>query len=171
MACSQASPGCLNCAIMNLSTTCLSCSAGYFLSGNPAVCVKCNTVQSLCNTCSFNFTVGTGRCTQCVSGYYLNTTDYSCYSCSSNPYVNNSLPTNSCSVCYVNNSMLYCSSCAPKYYTSNGSCLLCSSVILNCDQCGSALTCSVCSIGYLISGSSCFPCTNNYANCLYCNSK
>ena len=155
---------------MNSLTTCLSCDDGYYLTGSPAVCVKCSIVQPLCASCNFSFTSGVGRCSKCVSGYYLNSTDYQCYSCTSSPYANNTLPVNSCSLCYVNNSFLYCSECSSRYYASNGNCLLCSSVLLNCDQCRSAISCSVCATGYLILGSNCIPCSASFANCLYCKS-
>lgn len=151
-------------------TSCLACASGYFLSGNPAVCVACSTVNANCAECSISFASGSGQCTKCKDGFYLNSTDFVCYSCSNSPFLTSSFAAGTCAVCSVSGLTLICAKCTEKYYFSSSVCVSCGTLLPNCATCSSTTVCLACVSGYSLFSGSCVLCNTIFSNCLYCNS-
>ncbi len=128
--------GCTSCS----SSTCFSCSAGYFQ--NNTNCKPCSTG---CSSCSNNYT-----CNGCFTGYYINVYN------NSTAY-NNCLPCNAtfpgCAACSNNYT---CTTCQNGYYQyqynvlqSYNNCISCNSAIPGCQICGGQSSCNQCSSQYI----------------------
>lgn len=149
--------------------TCNECSSGYYIASS--TCVSCSSVVSNCLSCSFKMSGGNGECTQCLAGYFLNSTDKSCYTCSS--FNSLTFPVDSCSNCSLNGLFMVCFACNSGYYLSDQTCLTCSNLQANCRTCNfsSIFNCQSCNNGYLINAiGQCQACSTIYTNCSQCNS-
>ena len=81
---------------------CVSCYSNYYLSGS-FMCVLCSSSILNCQTCS-----SSSSCSQCISGYAINSISHVCDSCSL------SIP--KCSTCY---SKFVCMTCVDQTYFVN----------------------------------------------------
>ncbi|CAG9336157.1 unnamed protein product [Blepharisma stoltei] len=115
-----------NCALVSPDDVCNSCKAGYYQG-----CASCSDLIDGCLTCSND-----GRCSECDSGYHVNT-DFACTRCQDS----------NCNTCDSEGSS--CSLCKEGYYLDSSSCKACSSFNPNCQACSGNDKCTKCGGGYL----------------------
>ena len=185
--CWSCSQNCVNCTN---STFCHQCDIDYFLFNN--TCIKCDPPTYFSNETTI--TTGLGHCyacssisqctnctstgcSQCSSGYYLNSTGIgSCLPCSQNCSIceNSSI----CTQCFSNH-YLYNNSCVdscspPSYYSNEsqlfiqglGHCFDCS-CIEQCTLCNST-GCTNCSLNYFLNSSGAGICQACSQSCQIC---
>ena len=128
-----------------LNGQCLSICPSAFTELN-GTCIPC---PSNCQIC-----LNTSTCTQCATGYFLDSTSLGCVS-----------------DCSTLNTVVM------TFYASQGTCLPCSSSMANCQDCSyqtnNSLQCTGCQSGfYLYQGSCLNPCPvatyNTTTNCIDC---
>ncbi|TNJ27367.1 pVSP [Giardia muris] len=110
-ACSLCDSTCKTCSTS--ATHCDSCDEGYYFDSN--TCTACTDTN--CKTCS------SSACSECKSGYYLDSTDKSCKACSSG-----------CKTCTASS----CSVCLDGFVIASSACLSCSTApggVGNCQTC------------------------------------
>lgn len=159
---------------------CTTCIDKYYTSTG-AACQPCTDIDANCYFCN-----NQGRCTQCLYGYYVNTTTYkcdpqpacsvtNCAQCTTtdgtlcvtcNPYFVISADTRTCAPpASCPNGMTFngaTCACRPGTYSTATACPTCSS---NCLTCSSVSACSSCSPGYYIDSGYCSACGSYCQTC------
>jgi len=143
-----------HCSSCDAQTLCISCPTPYILYNQ--LCIIPCQADNYCLTCD---TSNTFSCTQCITGYVVNSSGY----CVQNAQC--TLPIN-CVACNASG----CTQCISQYYLASSQCVSCSSII-NCSTCNST-GCAQCNSGYILMANqtSCrLNCTDPQAYCANCN--
>ena len=162
-----------NCAACPSTTTCTTCSTGYYLQSS----TQCTICTTNCSTCANGTT-----CTTCTNTTYLNPNDNLCYSTCPTTYFPNTTD-NTCASCVSNcdacSNNSACTTCSSGFFLSNSLCVAtcpttffgntttraCEACGSNCDTCTSNTVCTVCTSPNLLNpvDSSCVAtCPTNY---------
>lgn len=173
--CIACDPNCFQCSS---TTKCSICNQGYFLLSN----YTCSQCQSQCSSCTdansctlcanqtlyYNSTLGyclSGsssncyislngtRCSQCMPGYYLNSS-FLCIEVSSSQLISG------CQVYSVNNATISCRNCSVGYFNASSGCIYgCSNLCTSCSGAHYGLCYGCISNAYLLN-QHCIPIYN-----------
>ena len=175
-----------------------------------STCLKCIDVIENCDKCS---QTNSTLCTKCLNNYYFNIIDNSCISCSPESYPNMFISGEFCEPCSkaignclkCEGNVSECSVCQEGFFlfedkkchscnetinmvVINSTCVNCTNLIENCDECSDTSLCLKCKNGlYLdqnenkclncsnvsypnmfVSGNFCEPCSKAIENCINC---
>lgn len=168
--CVPCTTSCRTCA-QGQPAACLSCGAGFYLSGS--TCIQCSTN---CLTCTAS------GCASCVSGYFLNSAQTCSQNCQLPCATCSSITPTKCTSCiagYSYNNLFNsctqilscsggCSVCPLGYTLSQGQCIACTAT--QCQNCNSTNTnqCYSCLPGFYLNSanSQCSACPSSCATCL-----
>jgi hypothetical protein len=122
---------------------CLSCKSGYYLSKN-----RCVAVTSI-NLC-VNYSTTTDVCTQCSSGYLLQSDGKACLA----PIATQ--PVSNCFQIGIDTACLFCN---PGYHMTATGCLAVPEAfqVFNCEFYSSDMSCSSCVYGFFLLNNTCVP--------------
>lgn len=148
-----------------MPSTCMSCLAGYILSGSSCMASNCSLSKSCsycpmgsglmasqdCQTCQVaNCAMCNlfSNCTQCMDGFYR-TMNNACVACPANCFY--CTAANTCSVCMAGHTMQYFPAAVGSLSMTD--CVACDSSCATCV--GHPSVCFSCSTGYILFGTQC----------------
>ena len=134
-------PAVTNCAVGGMAANscdgCLTCAAGFQLSGDKKSCTACNVAQ-----CTGGYDTNTCNCKACASGYQ----GAACTACAATRPNCATMAANTCNGC---------ATCSAGYsLDANGNCIQCS--VANCGTYSTnTCTCTACNTGYSLASNTC----------------